>query len=89
MGAAQSARLTEVLDFLHRGIATQADGIRVPEGGERITMPIADWLKIQAVQTLLSHYCPRRRGAGWGRVKVPSFISREMLAVAIYCVIAF
>lgn len=54
--AAQAARFTELLDFLHRGIASAADGLRIPEGGERINMPLADWLKIQAVQTLLAHY---------------------------------
>jgi predicted component of type VI protein secretion system len=54
--AAQVARLTELLDFLHRGIASAADGVKVPEGVERVQMPIADWLKIQAVQALLAHY---------------------------------
>jgi len=56
LGASQAARLTELLDFLHRGIASAADSIRMPDGGERVVMPVADWLKIQAVQSLLAHY---------------------------------
>jgi len=54
--ASQAARLTEILDFLHRGIASAADGIRTEPGGEQVTIPLADWLKVQAVQALLAHY---------------------------------
>jgi len=48
--------LTEILDFLHRGIASAADGLRATPDGEHINFSMADWLKIQAVQTLLAHY---------------------------------
>lgn len=56
LGAAQAARLTEILDFMHRGLASAAEGIRVGTAGDQVTIPLADWLKIQAVQTLLAHY---------------------------------
>lgn len=56
LGAAQAARLTEILDFMHRGLASAAEGIRVGTAGDQVTLPLADWLKIQAVQTLLAHY---------------------------------
>jgi predicted component of type VI protein secretion system len=54
--ASQAARLTEILDFLHRGIASAADGVRTSPTGDQVSMPLADWLKVQAVQTLLAHY---------------------------------
>jgi pSer/pThr/pTyr-binding forkhead associated (FHA) protein len=54
--AAQAARLTEILDFMHRGIASAAESVRVGSQGEHVSLPLADWLKIQAVQTLLAHY---------------------------------
>src|SRR5262245_13502448 len=56
LNASQAARLTEILDFLHRGIASAADGLRATPDGEHINFSMADWLKIQAVQTLLAHY---------------------------------
>lgn len=56
LSGSQAARLAEILDFLHRGIASAADGIRVPEGADKVQMPLADWLKIQAVQSLMAHY---------------------------------
>jgi predicted component of type VI protein secretion system len=61
LSAAQAARLTEILDFMHRGLASAADAIRVGTPGDTVTMQLADWLKIQAVQTLLAHYS---RGIG-------------------------
>lgn len=56
LSAAQAARLTELLDFMHRGLASAAEGIRVGTAGDNVSLPLADWLKIQAVQTLLAHY---------------------------------
>jgi len=53
---AQAARLTEILDFMHRGISSAAESVRVGAQGEQVNLPLADWLKIQAVQTLLAHY---------------------------------
>ncbi|MBX7105867.1 MAG: FHA domain-containing protein [Gemmataceae bacterium] len=53
---AQAARLTEILDFMHRGIASAADSVRIGAQGEHVSLPLSDWLKIQAVQTLLAHY---------------------------------
>lgn len=56
LGAAQAARLTEILDFMHRGLSSAAEGIRMGTAGDQVTLTLADWLKIQAVQTLLAHY---------------------------------
>ncbi len=56
LSAAQAARLTEVLDFMHRGLAAAAEGIRIGTPGEQVTLQLSDWLKIQAVQTLLAFY---------------------------------
>jgi hypothetical protein len=41
---------------MHRGIASAAESVRVGSQGEHVSLPLADWLKIQAVQTLLAHY---------------------------------
>lgn len=56
LNASQSARLTEILDFLHRGLASAADGLKTNPDGDQVHFTVADWLKIQAVQTLLAHY---------------------------------
>ncbi len=41
--------------LLHPGAAA-AEGIRIGTPGEQVTLQLADWLKIQAVQTLLAFY---------------------------------
>jgi len=56
LNASQAARLTEILDFLHRGLASAADGLKANADGDQVTFSMVDWLKIQAVQTLLAHY---------------------------------
>jgi hypothetical protein len=56
LNASQAARLTEILDFLHRGLASAADGLKASPDGDHVHFSTADWLKIQAVQTLLAHY---------------------------------
>jgi pSer/pThr/pTyr-binding forkhead associated (FHA) protein len=61
LSATQAARLTELLDFMHRGLAAAAEGIRMGTPADQVSLPLADWLKIQAVQTLLAHYS---RGIG-------------------------
>ena len=53
---AQSARFAEILDFLHRGLATASDQISATEDGSLIRIPFSEWQKIQAVEMLLARY---------------------------------
>jgi hypothetical protein len=52
----QAARLSEILDFLHRGLCSATENLIVVEDLGEVTIPFADWQKIQAVQMLLARY---------------------------------
>jgi hypothetical protein len=52
----QAARLSEILDFLHRGLCSATENLTVAEELGEVTVPFADWQKIQAVQMLLARY---------------------------------
>jgi predicted component of type VI protein secretion system len=52
----QAARLSEILDFLHRGLCSATDKLTIVEELAQVTVPFADWQKIQAVQMLLARY---------------------------------
>src|SRR5262245_11243663 len=56
MSPAQAARLAEILDFLHRGLASAFDKIHGNEEGTQVTLPFPEWQKIQAVQMFLARY---------------------------------
>src|SRR6266403_2015662 len=48
-----AARIAEILDFLHRGLASATDQLQANEDGTQIAIPYAEWQKIQAVHMLL------------------------------------
>jgi pSer/pThr/pTyr-binding forkhead associated (FHA) protein len=52
----QAARLAEMLDFLHRQLAVATEKLKATEDGEQITLPFADWQRIQAVEMVLARY---------------------------------
>jgi hypothetical protein len=52
----QAARLSEILDFLHRGLCSATDNVTVAEDLGQVTIQFPDWQKIQAVQMLLARY---------------------------------
>jgi hypothetical protein len=52
----QAARLSEIFDFLHRGLTSASEGLTVFEDVGHVTIPFPDWQKIQAVQMLLARY---------------------------------
>jgi predicted component of type VI protein secretion system len=54
--AAQSARLAEIFDFLHRGLAIAAENIQANEDGSEIRLGFAEWQTIQATQMFLARY---------------------------------
>lgn len=56
MTAAQSARLSEILDYLHRGITSAVENIEANEEGTEVRISFGEWQNIQAVQLLLARY---------------------------------
>ena len=52
----QAARLSEILDFLHRHLIAATEMIRVNEETSQVTLTIADWQRILGVQMLLARY---------------------------------
>jgi hypothetical protein len=56
LAPSQAARLSEILDFLHRGLASATENIQAAEEGGQVTISFPDWQKIQAVQMLLARY---------------------------------
>ena len=53
---AQSARLAEIFDFLHRGLAIAAENIQANEDGSEVRLGYAEWQTIQATQMFLARY---------------------------------
>ena len=56
LSGAQSARLAEIFDFLHRGLAVAAENIQANEDGSEIRIGFAEWQTIQATQMFLARY---------------------------------
>lgn len=54
--AAQAARIAEVLDYLHRGLASACEQIVANDDATQVRVPFQDWQKIQAVEMLLARY---------------------------------
>lgn len=52
----QAARLSEILDFMHRGLASALDPLQANDDGTKVTIPFSEFQKIQAVQMLLANY---------------------------------
>jgi pSer/pThr/pTyr-binding forkhead associated (FHA) protein len=56
LAPSQAARLSEILDFLHRGLASATENLQASDEANQVTIPFPDWQKIQAVQMLLARY---------------------------------
>ena len=56
LSGAQAARLSEVLDYLHRGLTTAVENIEANEEGTEVKLGFAEWQTVQAVQLLLARY---------------------------------
>ena len=54
--AAQSARLSEIFDYMHRGLTSAVENIDANEDGTEIKIGFNEWQTIQAVQLLLAKY---------------------------------
>jgi FHA domain len=53
---AQSARLAEILDYLHQGLTSAVENIDCNEDGTEVKIGFNEWQTIQAVQMLLARY---------------------------------
>jgi len=52
----QAARLSEMLDCLHKHLIVATETIRVNEDSGQVTLSLADWQRILGVQMLLARY---------------------------------
>jgi predicted component of type VI protein secretion system len=53
---AQAARLSEIFDYLHRGLTTAVENIEANDDGTEVRLGFAEWQTVQAVQMLLARY---------------------------------
>jgi pSer/pThr/pTyr-binding forkhead associated (FHA) protein len=56
MTPSQAARLSELLDFLHRHLTNATENIRASDDGAQVTLSFADWQRVLSVQMLLARY---------------------------------
>ncbi len=56
ISASQSARLAEIFDFLHKGLAVATENIQANEDGSEIRIGFAEWQTIQTTQMFLARY---------------------------------
>jgi predicted component of type VI protein secretion system len=56
LAPSQAARLAEILDFLHQGLTQATENIQARDDGSQVSLPYAEWQRIQAVQMLLARY---------------------------------
>ncbi len=56
MTPSQTARLSELLEFLHRHLTQATENISANEEGSQVTLSFADWQRILKVQMLLARY---------------------------------
>jgi pSer/pThr/pTyr-binding forkhead associated (FHA) protein len=56
LSGAQSARIAEIFDYLHRGITSAVENIDSNEEGTEVKLGFQEWQTIQAVQMLLARY---------------------------------
>jgi pSer/pThr/pTyr-binding forkhead associated (FHA) protein len=56
MSPSQAARLSEILDFLHRQLTRGTENIKSNDDGTQVNLSFADWQRVLAVQMLLARY---------------------------------
>jgi pSer/pThr/pTyr-binding forkhead associated (FHA) protein len=56
LSPSQSARLAEILDYLHRGLTLATENIQANEESTQVMLGFADWQKVLAIQMLLARY---------------------------------
>lgn len=53
---AQAARLSELLDFLHRQLSQATENIKANEEGDEVTLTFVSWQRVLALQAVLARY---------------------------------
>jgi hypothetical protein len=53
---AQSARLAEMLDYLHQGLTSAVENIESNDDGTEVKLGFNEWQTVQAVQMMLARY---------------------------------
>jgi hypothetical protein len=56
MSPSQSARLAEILDFLHHHLTKATDDVQANEEGTKVVLTFNEWQDVLAVQKLLAKY---------------------------------
>ena len=56
LSGAQSARLAEIFDYLHRGVTNAVENIDSNEDGTEVKLGFNEWQTVQAVQMLLARF---------------------------------
>jgi len=56
MTPSQAARLSELLEYLHRNLTTATENIRANDDASQVVLRYADWQRVLAVQMLLARY---------------------------------
>lgn len=56
MSPSQAARLSELLDFLHRNLVLATENVHCSEENATVTLTYNDWQRVMAVQMLLARY---------------------------------
>jgi len=56
MSPSQAARISELLDFLHRYLVMATENARIEDTSQQVTISFLDWQRILGVQMLLSRY---------------------------------
>jgi len=56
MSPSQAARLSELLEFLHRNLTSATEHIRANDDASQVVLHYGDWQRVMAVQLLLARY---------------------------------
>ena len=56
LSGAQTARLAEIFDYLHRGVTNAVENIDANEDGTEVKLGFNEWQTVQAVQMLLARF---------------------------------
>jgi pSer/pThr/pTyr-binding forkhead associated (FHA) protein len=57
LSPSQAARLSEMLDFLHRTLSAVIPGAQTSEDGTEVTLDFSTWQKLLQTELLLARYC--------------------------------
>jgi pSer/pThr/pTyr-binding forkhead associated (FHA) protein len=56
LSTSQSARISEIFDFLHKGLASACENIQANDDGSEVRIGYGEWQTIQATQMFLARY---------------------------------